>query len=108
MVVAAWRSRVYVVRMDDTHAAGALSALAQSTRMKVFVMLVAARDVGMASSEIADALQVPRNLMSSHLAILSGAGLIVSEKSGRSVRYFPVPDVMIELSDHLRRLASSA
>ena len=82
--------------------------MAQSTRMKVFVMLVAAGEKGMASSEIADELGVPRNLMSSHLAILAGAGLIASEKSGRSVTYFPVPAVMTELSEHLRQLASPA
>ncbi len=69
-------------------------------------MLVAAGKEGMASGDVADAVGVPRNLMSSHLAILAGAGLIASEKSGRSVRYFPVPAVMLELSDHLRRLAS--
>lgn len=69
-------------------------------------MLIAAKANGMASSEIADAVGVPRNLMSSHLAILSSAGLIVSEKSGRSVRYFPVPAAMVELSEHLRELAS--
>lgn len=98
----------YIDRMNEAEALTVMSALAQSTRMRVFVLLVEAGPTGMGSGEIADAVGVPRNLMSSHLAVLSKAGAIVSIKSGRSVTYTAVAEVVIALGDHLRRLGCRA
>ncbi len=67
-------------------------------------MLMQAGEAGMGSSDIADAVGVPRNLMSSHLAVLNRAGAIVSKKNGRSVTYTAVARVVIALDDHLREL----
>jgi len=92
--------------MDEPEALKVMSALAQSTRLRVFVLLAETGDVGMGSGDIADALGVPRNLMSSHLAVLSRAGVISSEKTGRAVTYTAVGRVVVALGDHLRDLGS--
>lgn len=94
--------------MEEAEALTVMSALAQSTRMRVFVLLLDAGPAGMGSSDIADAVGVPRNLMSSHLAVLSKAGAIVSTKNGRSVTYTAVADVVVALGDHLLELGARA
>jgi len=73
--------------MDTTVAVGGLGALAQESRLKVFRLLVRAGRNGMAAGDIARALHVPHNTMSSHLAILSRAKLVNARKDGRSVIY---------------------
>jgi DNA-binding transcriptional ArsR family regulator len=73
--------------MEITAAVDALAALAQDSRLKVFRLLVRQGPAGMAAGDIARALSVPNNTMSSHLAILSRAGLISSRKESRSVIY---------------------
>jgi ArsR family transcriptional regulator len=73
--------------MDTSDAVTALSALAQESRLKVFRLLVRAGRSGMAAGDIARALEVPHNTMSSHLAILSRAKLVNARKEGRSVIY---------------------
>ena len=64
-----------------------LAALAQGTRLDVFRILVSAEPEGLAAGEIARRLEVPHNTMSSHLGILSRAGLIRSERFSRSIVY---------------------
>jgi DNA-binding transcriptional ArsR family regulator len=73
--------------MDTSEAVLGLSALAQESRLKVFRLLVRAGGDGMAAGDIARALAVPHNTMSSHLAILSRARLVQPRKDGRSVIY---------------------
>lgn len=73
--------------MDTINAVGALGALAQESRLKVFRLLIRAGTGGMAAGDIARALEVPPNTMSSHLAILSRAKLVTARKEGRSVIY---------------------
>jgi DNA-binding transcriptional ArsR family regulator len=73
--------------MDTSEAVLGLSALAQESRLKVFRLLVRAGRDGMAAGDIARALAVPHNTMSSHLAILSRARLVQARKDGRSVIY---------------------
>ncbi len=68
-------------------AVNALSGLAQESRLKVFRLLVRAGRDGMAAGDIAKALGVPKNTMSSHLGILSRAGLVHAQKKGRSMIY---------------------
>lgn len=76
----------------------ALSALSQQTRLETFRLLVRYGDEGLPAGEIARALETPHNTMSSHLAILSNAGLVHSRREGRSIIYsidFPgVRDLM--------------
>jgi ArsR family transcriptional regulator len=65
----------------------ALAALAQSTRLDVFRLLVRREPVGMPAGEIARELAVPANTMSAHLSVLTRAGLIRSERHSRSIIY---------------------
>lgn len=73
--------------MDNDSAIGALGALAQSTRLDAFRLLVRNEPDGMAAGEIARQLDVPQNTMSVHLATLARAGLIRSERRSRVINY---------------------
>ncbi len=73
--------------MKPDAAIDALSALAQSTRLDVFRMLVKQEPDGLPAGEIARRLDVPHNTMSTHLAILSRAGLISVERHSRTMIY---------------------
>lgn len=74
--------------MDKTIALAALAALGQETRLDVFRLLVKAGEAGVPAGEIATRLAAVQNTTSSHLKILSHAGLIRSERDGRIIRYF--------------------
>ncbi len=73
--------------MDMNKAVDALSALAQPTRLAVFRLLVRAGEAGMAAGEIATALGVRQNTMSTNLLILVEAGLARNIRDGRTIRY---------------------
>jgi DNA-binding transcriptional ArsR family regulator len=73
--------------MESKEAILALAALAQSTRLDVFRLLVKHEPKGLAAGYIARALAVPQNTMSSHLAILSRAGLVSAQRFSRSIVY---------------------
>jgi ArsR family transcriptional regulator, arsenate/arsenite/antimonite-responsive transcriptional repressor len=73
--------------MESENALLALAALAQSTRLDVFRLLVNHEPEGLAAGDIARALAVPQNTMSSHLAVLSRAGLVSAQRFGRSIVY---------------------
>ena len=73
--------------MESEDAILALAALAQSTRLDVFRLLVKQEPEGLAAGDIARVLAVPQNTMSSHLAILSRAELVSAQRFGRSIVY---------------------
>jgi ArsR family transcriptional regulator, arsenate/arsenite/antimonite-responsive transcriptional repressor len=73
--------------MDKEDALLGLAALAQATRLEVFRLLAAHEPEGLAAGEIARRLAVPHNTMSSHLAILTRAGLIGPERQSRTIIY---------------------
>jgi ArsR family transcriptional regulator, arsenate/arsenite/antimonite-responsive transcriptional repressor len=73
--------------MESEQAILALAALAQSTRLGVFRLLVKHEPDGLAAGDIAKALAVPQNTMSAHLAILARSGLVMSERKSRSIIY---------------------
>src|ERR1700680_3514007 len=73
--------------MESENVILALAALAQSTRLDVFQLLVKHEPEGLAAGDIAKALAVPQNTMSSHLAILSRAGLVSAQRFSRSIVY---------------------
>jgi len=73
--------------MDKKDAIAALSALAQDTRLDAFRLLTRSEPEGMPSGDIARALDVPTNTLSSHLALLTRAGLVTSRRRGRSIVY---------------------
>ena len=73
--------------MDNMKTIDALAALAQPTRLDAFKLLVRHEPDGLPAGDIAGALSVPHNTMSTHLAILARAGLVESERQGRSILY---------------------
>ena len=73
--------------MDNNQVIAALSALAQTTRLDVFRLLVRSEPDGVAAGELARLLAIPQNTMSAHLAILSRAGFVRGERRSRSIVY---------------------
>lgn len=67
-----------------------LSALAQPTRMRVFRLLVVAGADGLSSGDLAVRAGAAPNTMSSHLAVLSRAGLVKAQRTGRHAIYTAV------------------
>lgn len=73
--------------MESYDAIAVFSALSQPTRLAVFRLLMEHEPAGLPAGEIAQALDVPQNTMSTHLAILNRAGLVAAERVGRTIRY---------------------
>jgi DNA-binding transcriptional ArsR family regulator len=73
--------------MDKKDAILAMAALAQATRLDVFRLLVQHEPQGLPAGDIARSLAVPHNTMSSHLGILSHAGLVQGQRQSRSIIY---------------------
>jgi len=73
--------------MESRSAIEVFSALSQPTRLEAFRLVVEREPDGMAAGEIARALGIPQNTMSTHLAILTAAGLLSAERRSRSIIY---------------------
>lgn len=73
--------------MELNAATDALAALAQESRLAAFRLLVRSGVAGMPAGDIAQALGIPHNTLSTHLAILTRAGLLRSQRDGRSIIY---------------------
>lgn len=86
---------------DQIWAVDALAALAHETRLTVFRMLVQAGPAGMMAGEIAQACGVPASTMSHHLANLERAGLALSQRESRVIRYRAQYDGMRRLMGFL-------
>jgi len=75
------------IRMDQHRAIEVLTALGQPTRLDVFRRLVNVHPDAILSGELARGCRVPHNTMSSHLAILTRAGLLSVRREGRMMHY---------------------
>lgn len=73
--------------MDESDAVEGFAALAQETRLRVFRLLLQHGPEGAPAGAIARRLGTPPNTMSTHLAILTRAGLIQARREGRQVVY---------------------
>jgi len=73
--------------IDQRAVVEALAALAQDTRMTAFQLLAAAHPASIGAGDIARGCNVPQNTMSTHLAILTRAGLLQVERAGRQMNY---------------------
>jgi ArsR family transcriptional regulator, arsenate/arsenite/antimonite-responsive transcriptional repressor len=73
--------------MEFDQAVGRLSALAHASRLAVFRLLVRAGPGGMSAGDIARTADITPSTLSTHLAILSQAGLIAARREGRSLIY---------------------
>ncbi|MBT3430235.1 MAG: helix-turn-helix transcriptional regulator [Proteobacteria bacterium] len=87
--------------MDTLSAVDALSALAQASRLRIFRLLVKHSPAGLAAGKIADDLGVRHNTLSSHVAILTRAGLLKAERNGRSIIYRVDPKGIQSLLSYL-------
>ena len=73
--------------MDEAIAIDGLGSLAQPTRLAVFRQLLAAHPGTVPAGELARLCDVPHNTMSTHLGVLSRAGLVEAERDGRAMNY---------------------
>jgi DNA-binding transcriptional ArsR family regulator len=73
--------------MDSLEIIAGLAALAQTTRLDTFRLLVKCEPAGVAAGQLARLIEVPQNTMSAHLAVLARAGLIRGERHSRSIIY---------------------
>jgi len=72
--------------MDESEVISALRALGEQTRWRVMRLLVSGGR-GMAAGDIAGALKVRQNTLSSHIAALTRCGLIDGHRQGRKIVY---------------------
>jgi ArsR family transcriptional regulator len=84
--------------MDNSDAITALAALAQTTRLDTFRLLVKHEPDGVPAGELARLIDVPQNTMSAHLAALARAGLVTGERQSRSIIYRASLDRLRELT----------
>ena len=87
--------------METEHAVLVFSALSQPTRLEVFRLLIENEPAGLPAGEVARRMAVPHNTMSTHLAILTRAGLITAERQSRSIVYRARLDAVRELASYL-------
>ena len=73
--------------MDTQAAIDAFSALAHEGRLTVLRLLVRNEPDGVSAGKIAELVGVPQNTMSTHLAVLSRAGLVEGQRQSRSIIY---------------------
>jgi len=74
-------------RFEGADALQILVALAQSSRLEVFRLLIRYLPYGLAAGDIARLVLVPHNTLSTHLAVLEQAGLVMARRDGRSIIY---------------------
>lgn len=82
-------------------AISALAALGQDTRLEVVQLLACHEIDGLSSGDLARQLEVPQSTMSVHLKTLTQAGLVRSERHGRSKIFRTDHDKLAEVSLYL-------
>ena len=87
--------------MEDQKAIECLSAIAHSTRLKVFRLLASRGEEGLSSGEIARVLDTPATTRSTHLGILARAGVIRARRQSRVVCYSVSQDGVRSLLNYL-------
>ncbi len=89
--------------MDKLDALSAFAALSQETRLDVLRLLIEAGPQGLAAGDIGTRLGVRQNTMSTNLAVLAHAGLLIGRREGRHIRYVADFDRVRGLIDFLMR-----
>ena len=87
--------------MDTKSAISMMGALAQPTRLKVVAVLGREFPDGLPVGELAARAETPPNTMSTHLAILSRAGLVVARRIGRVIEYRIDEGALRHLAEYL-------
>lgn len=78
-----------------------MSALAQPTRLEVLRLLARVGADGLSAGDLATRAGAAPNTMSAHLAVLNRAGLVTSQKAGRTTIYHAVPATAQQLAEFL-------
>ena len=86
--------------MEKMDAVAKLSALAQPTRMEIFMVIAKASD-GITSTEVAVQTGTMPTNTSVHLSVLRNAGLVTSTKRGRTVTYRADREAISSLTEFL-------
>jgi ArsR family transcriptional regulator, arsenate/arsenite/antimonite-responsive transcriptional repressor len=73
--------------MDQNSAIDVFSALAQSSRIAVFRLLVQVGQAGLPALEISRRLEIVPSTLSGHLAILKRAGILTATRHQREIHY---------------------
>lgn len=89
--------------MEIQSAVGALSALANESRLSIFLLLVPAGANGIAAGAIGSRLGIPANALSFHLTRLRFAGLVSVRRNGQQKIYAAAYGKMQILMDYLAR-----
>ena len=87
--------------MNSQEAVLKLAALSQESRIEIFRLLVRQAKAGLKAGEIAEQMQIQPNTLSFHLKELTSAGLIQSQRQGRSIIYSLEVGGMRELIHYL-------
>ena len=66
-------------------ALAALAALAHPTRLEAFRLLVRHEPDGLSTGQLVEASGLTQSTFSTHLAVMAKAGLVISEKRGRTM-----------------------
>jgi protein-tyrosine-phosphatase/DNA-binding transcriptional ArsR family regulator len=74
-------------RLAAEEIVGIFEALAQTTRLEAYRLLLRYLPYGLSAGDIARLLAVPHNTLSTHIAHLERAGLVLGRREGRSVIY---------------------
>ncbi len=87
--------------MSPSTAVTVLTALAQSTRLQIFRLLVQAGPRGLSAGTLSTQLDMAPSALSFHFKELLHAGLVEAHKQGRFVIYVAQTAVMAALLDFL-------
>jgi len=87
--------------MDNLTAVHALAALAQSSRLAIYRLLVQRGPEGFAAGDIAEHLGIPGPTLSFHLKALTQAGLVAVRRESRHLYYSASFDRMNALLAYL-------
>jgi ArsR family transcriptional regulator len=83
--------------MDIDAAVKCFSALGHSRRFEVLRLLIKSAPKGMNAGAISGHFHQPASTMSTHLKLLSEAGLVTSNRSGREIQFTPDIDRVRQL-----------
>lgn len=73
--------------MNEQKALAALSSMSNETRLRMFRLLARSGAEGMTAGQVADAVGATPSRASFHLASLTEAGLVTSQRQARQIHY---------------------
>ena len=87
--------------MKENQITAIFDALSQTTRLRVFKLLIDNSINGICPCNIAEKLKIPRNTLSFHLSLLTKVGLCEYKKAGKTLIYKPKCEAIKQISCYL-------